>query len=282
MVGMNIMEFLVLTDIHDNWSHLDEILDMAHKVSGVIFLGDLMQTRNLTSESHDNLKKIYDASKWMVAVPGNGAVPDVIDFLNELGINVHGTSKQINEIGFFGVGGVTDPIGVVLNLRDFFRSKRYTAIELDSKSIETLNVFGIFVRNGFFEVEEWAPQQVEEIERYRSPFEHKEAEVFETLLRGHKKIINLPIRVLLSHVPPYELGLNPILPEGVSTGSKAITQFIHEFHPSLVLSGHYHRDYQFTIGSVPCVIVPAVKDRFYSILHFDDDIQQFKITTRMF
>ena len=279
---MNIMEFLVLSDIHDNWAHLDEILDMAHKVTGVIFLGDIMQTRIFSSESRDNLRRIYDISKWMVAVPGNGAVPEVIDFLNELSINVHGTSKQIDEIGFFGVGGVTDPVGVVLNLRELFREKRHTVIELDSKSIETLNVFGVFVRNGFFEVEEWSPQQIQEIERYRSPFEHTEEEVFETLLSGHERIRNLPTRVLLSHVPPYELGLNPILPEGVSTGSKAITQFIHEFHPSLVLSGHYHRDYQFTIGSVPCAIIPAVKDGLYSILIFEDNTQQFKITTRMF
>jgi Icc-related predicted phosphoesterase len=279
---MDIMEFLVLTDIHDNWTHLDAILDIARDMSGVIFLGDLMQFREVSQESLGNFRKIFDASKWMVAVPGNGAVPEVVDFFNSLGVNVHGISKQIKEIGFFGVGGVTNPVGVVLNLREFFANKQRAAIELDPKSIETLNAFGVFVRNGIFEVEDWSPEKIEEIEKYRSPFEHTEDEVFEILLRGYEAISNLPIRVLLSHVPPYETGLNPLLPEGVSTGSKAITRFILEFRPSLVLSGHFHRDYKFTIGSVPCAILPAVKDDLYSILHFETDSQQIRIETQRF
>ena len=276
------MEFLLLTDIHNNWTHLETILDIANEVHGVIFLGDLMQQGDASPESHDNFEKIYDVSKWMVAVPGNGAEPEVVHFFDTLGINVHGTSRRIGEIGFFGVGGVTDPIGVVLNLREFFRNEQHSAIELDPKSIETLNVFGVFIRNGFFEVEEWPPEKIDEMEKYRSPFEHTEDEIFEILLRGHETICDSPVRVLLSHVPPYEPGFNPILPEGVSTGSKAITRFILEFHPSLALSGHYHRDYQFTIGPVPCAILPAVKDGYYSILHFESDTRQFRIETRRF
>jgi Icc-related predicted phosphoesterase len=276
------MEFLVLSDIHENWTHLEEMLHMAREASGVIFLGDLMQFRDVSRISLENFRKIFDASKWMVAVPGNGAVPEVVDFLNDLGINIHGVSKQIEEIGFFGVGGVTDPVEVILNLREFFRNTQHAAIELDSKSIETLNVFGVFIRNGFFEVEEWSPEKVSELGKYRSPFEHTEDEVFDILLRGHEPVRNLPVRVLISHVPPYEDGLNPLLPEGVSTGSKAITRFIHEFHPSIVLSGHFHRDYRFEIEFVPCVILPAVKDGYYSLLTFENDTQKFSVTTRMF
>jgi Icc-related predicted phosphoesterase len=276
------MEFLVLSDIHDNWLHLDKILDTARGVSGVIFLGDLMQFRDVSPESRDNFKEIFDASKWMVAVPGNGAVSGTVHFMDSLGINVHGASKQIGEIGFFGVGGVTDPVGVVLNLREFFKTEHPAAIELNPKSMETLSVFGVFVRNGFFEVEDWPPEKIDEMEKYRSPFEHTEDEVFEILLRGHENISDLPVKVLLSHVPPYEPVFNPILPEGASTGSKAITKFILEFHPNLVLSGHYHRDYQFKIGSVPCAIIPAVKDGFYSILHFESDTRQFRIEARNF
>jgi len=276
------MELLVLSDIHDNWSHLNTILDIIREVDGVIFLGDLMQFRDVVPESLNHFKKIFDTSKWMAAVPGNGAVPGVVHLLDSFGINVHGASKTLGEIGFFGVGGVTDPVGVILNLRDFFRAERHPAIELDPKSIETLNVFGVFIRNGFFEVEDWSPEKINEIEKYRSPFEHTEEEVFEILLRGHEPIHNSPVRVLLSHVPPYETGFNPILPEGVSTGSKAITRFILEFQPNLVLSGHYHRDYQFKIGSVPCAIVPAVKDGYYSILHFESSNRQFKIEVRRF
>jgi Icc-related predicted phosphoesterase len=276
------MKFLVLTDIHDNWVHLDAILAIARDTSGVIFLGDLMQFGEVSQESLANFRKIRGTSQWMVAVPGNGAISKVVDYLNTLGINLHGTSRQIGEIGFFGVGGVTDPVGVVHDLREFFAKKQYAAIALDPKSIETLKAFGVFVRNGVFEVEDWTPEKVDEMKRYRSPFEHTEDEVFEILVRGYEAIRTLPVRVLLSHIPPYESGFNPLLPEGVSTGSKAITRFIKEYRPSLVLSGHFHRNYQFKIGSVPCAIIPAVKDDFYSILHFESANNHFEIETKRF
>jgi len=279
------MKFLVLADIHDDWLHLDTILGIARRVSGVIFLGDLVQhsaTNDVSPDSLDKFKQIYDASNWMVAVPGNGAEHDIVHLMDTLGINVHGASRQIEEIGFFGVGGVTDPVGVVLNLREFFRTERPVAIELDSKSIETLNVFGVSIRNGFFEVEDWPPERINEMERFRSPFEHTEDEISEILLRGYDAIRNSRFRVLLSHVPPYETGLNPVLPEGVSTGSKAISKFILEFQPSLALSGHYHREHQFTIGSVPCAIVPAVKEGYYSLLNFESKKEKFEIEARRF
>lgn len=277
------MKFLVLSDIHDNWLHLDAILDIARGASGVIFLGDLVQYGgDVSPESLDNFKQICDVSNWMVAVPGNGAEEEVVHLMDALGINVHGASKQNKEIGFFGVGGVTDAIGVVLDLREFFRTERHAVIKLHPKSIETLNVFGVSIRNGFFEVEDWPPEKIIELEKYRSPFEHTEDEIFEILLRGYDAIRTFPFRILLSHVPPYVTGLNPNLPEGVSTGSKAITKFILEFHPSLVLSGHYHIEHQFTIGSVPCAVVPAVKDGYYSILDFESKKEKFRIEAKRF
>jgi len=276
------MEFLVLADIHDNWAHLDEILGLARECNGVIFLGDLMKYGKIAQRSLENFKRIYDTAEWMVAVPGNGALPEVVQFMSDIGVNVHGTSKQIEEIGFFGVGGVTDAVEVVHALRQYLKENRRPAIRLHAKSMETLNAFGVFIRDGFFEVEDWPPEKLQQMEKYRSPFEHTESEIFDILLRGYEAIRGLPFRVLLTHVPPYEEGMNPNLPEGVSTGSKAITRFIHEYHPSLVLSGHYHRDHRFTVGSVPCAVLPAVKDGYYSLLRFGPNRRQFNLEVRMF
>lgn len=276
------MEFLVLTDIHDDWAHLGKILDLAGESSGVIFLGDLMQYGKVAPRSLDNFLRIHDATEWMAAVPGNGALPEVVQFMSDIGVNVHGTSKRFEEIGFFGVGGVTDAVEVVHALRQYLKENRRPAISLHAKSIETLNAFGVFIRDGFFEVEDWPPEKLQQMEKYRSPFEHTESELFNILLCGHEPIRDLPVRVLLSHVPPYEEGMNPNLPEGVSTGSRAMTRFIHEYRPSLVLSGHYHRDHRFTVGSVPCAVLPAVKDGYYSLLRFDQNCGQFKLEVRMF
>jgi Icc-related predicted phosphoesterase len=275
-------EFLVLADIHNDWAHLDRILELAQSTDGVVFLGDLIQQGEPNSDSLDNFLQIYEAAKWLVCVPGNGANPEILAFLNEIGVNIHGAAKIHDEIGFFGVGGVTDAVEVVLSLRNFFSKNRLAAIELDAKALETLNVFGVFVKDGFFEVADWPAEKVKEMEKYRSPFEHSENEVYETLVRAHESIRNLPFRVLLSHIPPYEEGLNPLLPEGVSTGSKAITQFIHEYSPTLVLSGHYHRNYRFSIESTPCAIMPAVKDGYYSLLHVKPLSAKFQLDVRRF
>lgn len=276
------MEFVVLADIHNEWTRLSTILRIAQQVDGVIFLGDLIQQGAPDSRSLDNFLQIFHTAKWLAAVPGNGATPDIIALLDKLHTNVHGASKTYQDLGFFGVGGVTDTVEVVLGLREYFARTPRAAIELDSKALETLNVFGVFIKDGFFEVEKWSSRQVRELEKYHSPFEHTEQEVYEILVRAHESIADFPFRILLSHIPPYQEGLNPILPEGVSTGSRAITQFIGEYHPTFVISAHYHRNYQFSIESVPCTIIPAVKDGYYSLFHCEPNAKRFWIDVRRF
>jgi Icc-related predicted phosphoesterase len=276
------MEFFVLADIHNEWTYLDRILDLARSTDGVIFLGDLMQQGYPDSDSIANFLQIYEAANWLAAVPGNGANQETLALLDEIGVNVHGTAKIYKEIGFFGVGGVTDAVEVVLSLREYFSKNRHAAIELDAKALETLSVFGVSIKDGFFEVADWPAEKVKELEKYRSPFEHTENEVFEILVRAHESIRSLPFRVLLSHIPPYEEGLNPLLPEGVSTGSRAMAKFIRDYCPTLVLSAHYHREYRFTISSVPCAIIPAVKDGYYSVLQFEPISEKFLLDFRRF
>jgi Icc-related predicted phosphoesterase len=275
-------EFLVLSDIHNEWTHLNQMLDIAQSVDGVIFLGDLIQLGHSAAQSIDNLLQMHEAARWLAAVPGNGANQEILTCLTDLGDSVHGTSKKYEEMGFFGVGGVTDTIEVVLGLRSYFSQDRRPAIELEAKALETLNIFGVSIQNGFFEVEPWPNEKVRELEKYRCPFEHTESEVFDILIRAHESIKDLSYRVLLSHIPPYEEGLNPILPEGVSTGSKAITRFIQAYRPSFALSGHYHRNYRFAIDEVPCAVVPAVKDGYYSMLHFEQAGERFLLSVRRF
>jgi Icc-related predicted phosphoesterase len=279
---MRSKEFLVLADVHNEWSHLDRILEFAQSTDGVIFLGDLIQLGESDTNSLENFLQIYDAARWLVSIPGNGANPKILDFLNEIGVNLHGAAAIYDEIGFFGVGGVTDAVEVVLSLRNFFSKNRPAAIELDAKALETLRVFGVSIKNGFFEVADWPAEKVKEMEKYRSPFEHTENEVYEVLVKAHESIRNLPFRVLLSHIPPYEEGLNPVLPEGVSTGSKAIAQFIHEYSPTLVLSGHYHRNYRFYIDTIPCAVMPAVKDGYYSLLYVRPLSAKYQLDVRRF
>ncbi|MBN2228270.1 MAG: metallophosphoesterase [Candidatus Thorarchaeota archaeon] len=276
------MDFLVLTDIHDEWTHFEEMFRLTSRMDGAIFLGDLMQFGEVSSESLHNFKKIRETARWMIAVPGNGPLPEVIQYLTNLGINIHGSSEQYEDIGFFGVGGVSDPVTLILELRDYFKNEQPKVIDLHPKSIETLKVFGVLIEDESFVVEDWSENEVRGLDRYHSPFEHTEDEIYQFLSMAYEPIREFPYRVLISHVPPYEFGMNSELPEGISTGSKAITRFIEEKKPSIVLSGHYHRYHEFTINDVLCIVVPAVKDGYYSILHFDSDSGRFSISTQKF
>lgn len=275
----------MLTDIHDNWTYLEEMISLASKLDGVVFLGDLLIHGSF--EKHNpvaftNFSRIHGAAKFTVGVPGNSATRDMIKFLNKNDFNVHGKSRILNGVGFFGVGGSPDPVNLILELRDFFQRETRPAIELQDKALETLAVFGVKIKDDVFVVDDWTERELKELKQYRGPFDHTEAEIYNILLQGSQSLSNCSIRVLLSHIPPYEPVLNTKFPEGISTGSIGITKFIKEFRPSAVLSGHYHIFHEFDIDSIPCLIFPAATDGFYSILHINQHMKKFTVKVKTF
>lgn len=279
------MDFLVLTDIHNRWTHLEKMLSLAGDFDGVIFLGDLIihgSERDAVSGAIRNFSKIHEAAKCTVGVPGNGAIPELVKYLDEIGVSVHGKSFILDDIGFFGVGGTPDSVTLILTLRKFFKSEIRPAIELHEKAMETLAVFGVTVRNDVFVVEEWSNTQLKSLERFRGPFDHTEEEIHDILIQGYESVSSCSVKVLLSHIPPYESIINPKFPEGASTGSKGIANFIHEYQPSIVLSGHYHISHEFEIKRVPCFIFPAAMDGFYSILSINQRSEEYEVVIKTF
>lgn len=245
------------------------MLHLAADKDGVLFLGDLMTFRKVTQVSIDNLTRIKEASNWMVGVPGNGPLPRVREFLDELGINLHCKGRSIDDIGFFGVGGIQETVRTIFDIREFFKTEDTSGISPDERAIETLNAFGIIHTQEGFKVEEWSDSDNSSLDVYVSPFEHSEERIFEILSIAHDQIKDVPIQILLSHVPPYEPGVISAFPIGVSTGSKGITKFLEENPITLSLSAHYHRHYEFKIEDTKCVVVPAVMNGFYSVLMID-------------
>ena len=275
----------MLTDIHNKWFHLEDMISLACELDGVVFLGDLRvqgSSSETDSASIEKFSRINEAAKFIVGVPGNGSTLEVIRYMNEIECNVHGKSRIINDIGFFGVGGGSDTVNLILELRDFFKNEIRPAIDLHDKALETLSVFGVTIKDDVFVVEEWSEEQVNELERFRGPFDHTEEEIRDILIQGLQGLAGCPIRILLSHVPPYEPIMNPKFPDGVSTGSRGITAFIKEYKPSIVLSGHYHISHEFKINSVPCFVFPAVTDELYSILTINQNTKKFNIKINTF
>jgi Icc-related predicted phosphoesterase len=279
------MDFLVLSDIHHSWNHLDKMVTMAGNNDGVIFLGDLTKYGSNSEDVSldlNNFSKICETAKFGVGVPGNGAIPKIVRYLDNLGISLHGKSHTLDDIGFFGIGGSPDPVALILGLRTFFKNESRQAIELHPRTLETLTVFGVIVKDDVFLVEDWDEAKEKELERFRGPFEHTEEEIYDILVEGFKSLSECSISVLISHVPPYEPIMYPKYPEFVSTGSKGITKFIKEFRPSIVLSGHYHSSYESEIDGIPYFILPAVIDGFYSILSINEDTKECKVTINSF
>ncbi|MHA1390475.1 MAG: hypothetical protein ACTSR9_18825 [Candidatus Thorarchaeota archaeon] len=98
------MDFLVLSDIHHCWVHLEKMISIAGDFDGVIFLGDLLihdSERVVVSEDIRYFSRIYDVAKYMVGVPGNGAIPEIVEYLDDIGVSVHGKSRILADIGFF-------------------------------------------------------------------------------------------------------------------------------------------------------------------------------------
>jgi Icc-related predicted phosphoesterase len=264
------MEFLVLTDIHDSWVHLKKMLQLAEQMDGVIFLGDLMTYRKFTKESIDNLTLIKEASNWMVGLPGNGAVVQVRDVFDSLGINLHCKGLIIEDTGFFGVGGVPTTVQTISDIREFFKTQDTSGIRPNSKAMETWNAFGIFYENGRFVVEGWTESELANMSMYTGPFEHSEEQIDDILSTSYEQVEGASLKIMLSHVPPYESGIVSAFPIGVSTGSKALSKFIVKNDVSLSLSGHNHQYYTFNIEHTECIIVPAVLNGYYGLLSVDN------------
>ena len=276
------MDFLVLSDIHESWDHLDKMLEMAKQMDGVIFLGDLMKFREVNTESMNQFKEIADASNWMVAVPGNGPLPVVVDFISEIGVSIHGLGRQLGDLGFLGVGGIPDTISLISQVRAFYREGGKAKFNPNSLHLTWLNDFGIRYEKGGFIVDEWTEADYAQVERYRSPFEFPEAKIHELLNRAHKHVVKSPRRILLTHIPPYDETLFARARSDIPTGSKAIARFIRENQPDLVLSGHYHEHLSFDMNGVSCVVVPAVVDGYYCIMTYDDATGRFDVDGRSF
>ena len=265
------MDVLVLADIHDTWTHLNEMLQLAKDMDGVIFLGDLMKFRKFTQESIDDMTRIKEESNWMVGVPGNGPLPKVREFLDDLGISLHGKGTIVDDLGFFGVGGVQETVKTIAGIRDFYRNNDTSSLFPNEQALETLSTFGILYQNGQFVVEDWSDVEPAALDKFSSPFEISEEAIYKELSKGFQQIRNAHNKILISHVPPYESGFVSTLEIGVSTGSRSITRFIEDNPLKLALSGHYHMHHEFTIGAARCVVMPAVVNGFYGVLSVDTD-----------
>jgi uncharacterized protein len=95
------MRFLAVTDFHNDYTKVPEILKKAGRVDGTLLAGDL--TEFGPTDNADKLLK--ELPKPIFAVPGNCDPQDMVDLLESEDINLHEKKKTLDGIILVGIGG---------------------------------------------------------------------------------------------------------------------------------------------------------------------------------
>ncbi len=74
---------------------------------------------------------------------------------------------------------------------------------------------------------------------FRTPNEFDETEIESLIYSGYNKIIDSPLKLLITHAPPFDTKADVIY-SGRHVGSKAIRKFIEKHKPDVCVSGHIH------------------------------------------
>ncbi len=74
---------------------------------------------------------------------------------------------------------------------------------------------------------------------FNTPSEYTEEELGEFVSKAHENIQDVPVKILVSHAPPYGTVADQIN-SGVHVGSKAIREFIERYQPDFCFTGHIH------------------------------------------
>jgi Icc-related predicted phosphoesterase len=109
------MRLLVVTDFHNRYDRVPEILEKAGKVDGTLLAGDLTEFGPA-----ENAKKLLGMlPKPILAVPGNCDPKDMVQVLKEEGVSLHAGTKRLDNVTFVGIGGSNPtPFGTPIELSE--------------------------------------------------------------------------------------------------------------------------------------------------------------------
>ena len=101
------MKLLVLSDLHGNFSIIEEVQEKikSEKISVLIICGDLTHYGNI-AEAENILKDFTRLGIPVLFVPGNCDPKELTTMQTVYGeINVHGRFKEVGYLNFLGIGG---------------------------------------------------------------------------------------------------------------------------------------------------------------------------------
>jgi Icc-related predicted phosphoesterase len=98
------MQLLVLSDIHGAAHKVKRILANRHTADLAIIAGDLTHLGG-AKQAEEIITPLLESGLRLLAVPGNMDTREVLDYLQEKKISIHGRGTVIDKVGFFGLGG---------------------------------------------------------------------------------------------------------------------------------------------------------------------------------
>ena len=106
------MKILVLSDIHSRKENLKRLLENTEnkEIELILIAGDLTNFGGKT-EAKEVLDIVKKMNKKILAIPGNLDSKEVILFLEDEKISLHGKKEKFGEFVFVGLGGATNCIG---------------------------------------------------------------------------------------------------------------------------------------------------------------------------
>lgn len=98
------MNIIAIADIHGRAANLDRLNDELEWADVVVLTGDVTNFGR-REQAERVLAPLVARGVALIAVPGNCDYPEVAGYLDELGANIHGSSKVIAGVPFIGLGG---------------------------------------------------------------------------------------------------------------------------------------------------------------------------------
>lgn len=98
------MKIFAISDIHGETKHFDAAAGLMRAADMVVISGDIAKSGSLQS-AKETLSMVEGITDAIMAVHGNWDRPEVLEYLDERGYNVHGRGIVRDGVGFFGVGG---------------------------------------------------------------------------------------------------------------------------------------------------------------------------------
>ncbi len=102
------MRIIAFGDIHMALGGIERLGPDLRAVDAVILTGDLTNFGG-PDEADRVLDTTRRFAREVLAVSGNLDRPEVIDFLRQRGLGLHGESRRVGVLGIFGCGGSNPP-----------------------------------------------------------------------------------------------------------------------------------------------------------------------------